>query len=382
MKSPQLGLVMIEARAIIGLSISDDHLQLIGDCDSAAEQWKSILDLYQRKTLLNKVLIRRKFYSVKMATNEKVMPFISRVRQLAADCKAMDVPIDDTEMAMTVLCGLPSKFDNLIVAIDAATADTSLSMDFVKSRLLQEEQRMMDREHFKPARDAALVSHPRGNAREPCDHCGKTGHPASRCWQKFPHLRPNRNGTGGKQTGLAAKVTKPKESVPESSDDDICLMARCQHDDRDDRPDWIIDSGCTSHICNDRRMFSDMENCEPFPIVIGDSSGVQAAGRGSIALMASVNGKPRSAKIDNVAFAPDMAFNMLSVRSICRDGKHCVFKENSCTVEKDGKVVAEGEIRDGLYCLKTTTETNFFAQGNCARGRYEPVARAARPCSR
>ena len=148
MKSPQLGLVMIEARAIIGLSISDDDLQLIGDCDSAAEQWKCILDLYQRKTLLNKVLIHRKFYSVKMATNEMVMPFISRVRQIAADCKAMDVPIDDTEMEMTVLCGLPSKFDNLIVAIDAATADTSLSMDFVKSRLLQEEQRMMDREHF------------------------------------------------------------------------------------------------------------------------------------------------------------------------------------------------------------------------------------------
>ena len=85
-----------KTRAIIGLSISDDHLQLIGDCDSAAEQWKSILDLYQRKTLLNKVLIRRKFYSVKMATNEKFMPFIPRVRQLAADCKATDVPIDDT----------------------------------------------------------------------------------------------------------------------------------------------------------------------------------------------------------------------------------------------------------------------------------------------
>ena len=346
-----------KAKAIIGLSISDDHLQLTGDCESALELWKSIIDLYQRKTLLNKVLIRRKFYSVKMTDNEKVMPFISRVRQLAADCKAMDVPIDDTEMAMTMLCGLPSKYDNLIVAIDAATADTSLSMDFVKSRLLQEEQRMMDREKVQPLRDAALVSHPKGNAREPCDHCGKTGHPPSRCWQKFPHLRPNRNGNSGKQTGLAAKTTPAAASEPESSDNEICLVSSSKNDNRDDRPDWIIDSGCTSHICNDRRMFSDMDKCEPFPIVIGDSSGVEAAGRGSIALVASVNGKPRSAKIENVAFAPDMAFNMLSVSSICRDGKRCVFEKNSCTIEKDGKIVAEGEVRDGLYCLKTITET-------------------------
>lgn len=203
-----------KAKAIIGLSISDDHLQLTGDCESALELWKSILDLYQRKTLLNKVLIRRKFYSLKMSNNEKVMPFISRVRQLAADCKAMDVPIDDTEMAMTVLCGLTTKYDNLIVAIDAATADTCLSMDFVKSRLLQEEQRMMDRDKVRPSRDAALVSHPKGNPREPCEHCGKTTHPSSRCWQKFPHLRPNRNGNSGKQAGLAAKSTPPAASEP------------------------------------------------------------------------------------------------------------------------------------------------------------------------
>ena len=54
----------------------------------------------------------------------------------------MNVDIDDKEMAMAVLNGLPARFESLIVALDAlGSEDKMFSLDFVKSRLLQEEQR-------------------------------------------------------------------------------------------------------------------------------------------------------------------------------------------------------------------------------------------------
>ena len=343
-----------KAKAVIGLTLSNDLLEHVRGIETAYEMWEAITDLFQRRTLLNSLSARRRFYSVKMNDGEKALAYISRVRQLAADLKAMDVKVEDGDIAMTVLCGLPSKYEHLIVAIDAATGDSSLTMDFVKSRLLQEEQRMTDRDKSKPAPDAALVTQPNPSNKVSCSHCGKENHTEAKCWKKYPHLQPNR--VGRKQTGLAAKSERQTVGDNESSDTEICLTARGRDVSENRNPNWIFDSGCTSHVCYDRRMFSDLKTCKPFVIEIGDKSGVKAIGRGCIRLVLSINGKPRNAVIKDVAYAPTMAFNLLSTRVMNREGGRSVFEENSCHVERGGKVVAEGEIRDGLYCLKTLSQ--------------------------
>ncbi len=75
--------------------------------------------------------------------NENILAFTNRIRQLASTLKSMGVDIDDKEMAMTVLNGLPARFNSLISALDAfGNEDEAFSLDFVKSRLLQEEQRI------------------------------------------------------------------------------------------------------------------------------------------------------------------------------------------------------------------------------------------------
>ena len=342
-----------KARAVIGLTLSNDHLEHVQGCKTAALMWSTITDLFQRKTLLNKLTTRRKFYSAKMATNEKAIAFISRVRQLASDCKAMDVDIDDKEIAMTVLCGLPDKYEHLIVAIDAVATDENLTLDFVKSRLLQEEQRMLERGDVKASSDAALVHNSGKSRRLSCVHCGRPGHPSEKCWKKFPHLRPNNNQA--KESGLAAKSEHAAVTIDESSDDVVCLMARTDEScSLASKADWVVDSGATSHICNDRHMFSELTVIKPFMIRLGDESSVKGIGRGSVRVMLSVNGKPRKCDIKNVVYAPSMAFNIVSVRVMGRSGMRSVFDENTCHIEKGGNILAQGEISDGLYCLKTS----------------------------
>ena len=54
----------------------------------------------------------------------------------------MEVDIDDKEIAMAVLNGLPASFESLSVALDAfVNGDEMFSLGFVKIRQLQEEQR-------------------------------------------------------------------------------------------------------------------------------------------------------------------------------------------------------------------------------------------------
>ena len=354
-----------KARAVIGLTLSDEHLEHVRDCETAAAMWSVITDLFQRKTLLNKLACRRRFYSAKMAASEKAMAFISRVRQLSADCKAMGVEIDDKDVAMTVLCGLPDKYEHLIVAIDAAANDDTLTMDFVKSRLLQEEQRILEREGVSSGPDAALVntqqqSVGRGTQAPECEHCGKKGHREPTCWKKYPHLRPKRIRSS--QSGLVVNSAATFEKCVDDSESDnvICLVAAHNPDSvkRASSADWIIDSGATTHICNDRQMFVRLGQINPFEIKVGDKSNVRAVGRGDVELMLPAkDNKVKRCKLSDVVYAPTMGYNMLSVRVMSRAGHKIVFEESSCTVQNGGKIIAYGEVRNSLYCLVTSSSS-------------------------
>lgn len=68
---------------------------------------------------------------------------------MASTLKCMPVGNDDAAVAMSLLSGSPGKFNYIVGALDALLEQCSY-VDAVKSRLLQEEQRIMLRESPSP----------------------------------------------------------------------------------------------------------------------------------------------------------------------------------------------------------------------------------------
>ncbi len=129
------------ARMTIGLTLSDEMLKNVCHTVTALEMWQEICNVHQRHTLLNKLAARRDFYTATMKSGEKMLVYINRVRQMASVLESMGVAIDDKEMAMAVLNGLPKRFETIITALDAiGDDDPSFTFDKVRSRLLQEEK--------------------------------------------------------------------------------------------------------------------------------------------------------------------------------------------------------------------------------------------------
>ena len=335
-----------KAKAVIGLTLSNDLLEHVRGIETAYEMWEAITNLFQRRTLLNSLSARRRFYSVKMNDGEKALAYISRVRQLAADLKAMDVKVEDGDIAMTVLCGLSSKYEHLIVAIDAAKEDSELTLDFVKSRLLQEEQRIGSRVKSEPKGDSALITDPKRPVGKKCDHCGKPNHTEDNCWQKYPEKRP-----------------KPKGLVSRAPDDDssegghVCLMAKAKRPEASvklaSKAEWVIDSGASGHMSPDKSVFAELSILEPFDVTIGDSTTLKACGRGRVELNLRINGKLRTCTLSNVLYVPSLGYNLLSVGVMDKAGCIATFGNGSCHVERKGVRMAEGTLRDGLYYLDT-----------------------------
>lgn len=79
-----------------------------------------------------------------MAAEERIILYISRMKSFDTDLKAMKAVVSDQELAMTILCGHPNKIEHLIVAIYAVADAENLTVRFVWSRLIQEEQRILE----------------------------------------------------------------------------------------------------------------------------------------------------------------------------------------------------------------------------------------------
>ena len=66
-----------KARAIIALSLSDEHLEHVRDVETAKEMWRAIVDVFERHNLLNKPSDRRRFYTVTMEHGEKMLTYLN-----------------------------------------------------------------------------------------------------------------------------------------------------------------------------------------------------------------------------------------------------------------------------------------------------------------
>jgi len=146
-----------KASAIIGLTIGTEQLEHVSGCKTTVEMWSTLHGVFQRKSLMNKMTARREFYTVAMNVGEGMLGYINRVRNLRENLKAMGGEVTEMDVAMSVLNGLTSKYENILVALDAKGED-ELSLDSVKSLLLQEERRQADKSlSIKRIADMALT---------------------------------------------------------------------------------------------------------------------------------------------------------------------------------------------------------------------------------
>ncbi|CDF39897.1 unnamed protein product [Chondrus crispus] len=206
----------------------------------------------------------------------------------------MSVEIDDKEIAMAVLNGLPPRFDNLIVALDAlGNEDKVFGLDFVKSRLLQEEQR----ESMKTASTTsphapALVNRMPIRRDMRCTNCNRHGHTAARCWGKDVNGRRPAPPDGFRSRNPGMKPSAFK-AVNAGS--------------------WLVDSGCSAHITFDRSLFVTYEQMQSGAVEMGTKARANVAGRGEVEFMLNVNGSPHPCKLSNVLHVPDFGYSLLSV---------------------------------------------------------------------
>ncbi|GKE08679.1 retrotransposon protein [Tanacetum coccineum] len=107
---------------------------------------------------------------------------------------------------------------------------------------------------------------------------------------------------------------------------------------------WIVDSGCTKHMTRNIRLFTSYKASDGGHVVSGSNLKGKVVGGGNIT--------HDSITITNVEHVSGLAFNLISVGQLCDDNCVVSFTKVDCTISKNGKTLAKGHRRNGLYTCK------------------------------
>ena len=135
-----------------------------------------------------------------------------------------------------------------------------------------------------------------------------------------------------------------KESKDSDSDDSVVGLVTGQllsATTSNEVGSWIVDSGATCHLCNDRSIFTVFNSLEnPQEVVLGDGHTLDAVGV-DVVLNLVVDGKIKKRRLRDVLYVPKLEYNLLSVSKATESGKKVKFSSDGLQfLDCDEKVVA------------------------------------------
>lgn len=216
----------------------------------------------------------------------------------------MNVAIDNKELSMTALNGLPSSYETLIIAVDSPSNDeTIFTFDLMRTRLRQYAQTVIECE--KSVSDSKLsalygASSKTGGPQKGrkklhhkysnhyCENCDNFGHSAKVCLGRdINGARPPNSRSDEKTRQNNALLIKQKASTNPAMNQKrfVRLMPKISTSAFPKRKSFsIADTGCTSHICLDQSMVHCYKTVTDMSVEIGTKDTVHFAGDGSVSV--------------------------------------------------------------------------------------------------
>lgn len=337
------------------LAMGKNVISEISQETTAKGIWKKLEDLYMKKSLTNRLILLKTFFTYKMKEGSSIKTHLSVFDDLLMKMKSVELKVDEEQKAMILLCSLPERYtgfaNSLIYGRD------TLTLDDVKTGLLSEELRDQMKEFgvgdssggsnsssglfVERGRAEKKVKNYRGrsNSRKPhwrskskdgrCHHCKKPGH-----WKRdCPDLE---------------KKTEGSSSIAMEKDDSDLLTAVVS----DVADHWVLDSGASFHMTPNKDYFSSFDAKEGSSILMGNDATCKSMGVGSVRIR-MYDGIVRT--LSDVRYVPGLRKSLISLGQLASLGCKITIVKDGLRVSREALVLMKGVMVRNLYLLMGTT---------------------------
>jgi len=321
-----------EALSAIVMAVSPSQLYLITSCDSPKQAWDALRSHFERDTLANKLLLKKKYFRMEMKETTSIETHLKEMKELTNRLAAVGAPIAEEDQVVNILGSVPTKFSTLVTSLEAR-GDDDLSLSYVQQALIHEEQKLSANTDVAGGTGgSALLGRQPRQLR--CYECGELGHMSRHCPQKktIHNASTAKESDSGERDGaFAASVELPSGVV------------------------WLVDSGASSHMMRQKMLLTNYQEFDaPQRVSLGDGHSVDAVGAGNVYLKMSFRvSHPKINIMYGVLYVPKLTCNLFSVRAATAKGNTVNFGQGKCWIrDRQGGLRGMGLLKDKVYELK------------------------------
>ena len=138
-------------------------------------------------------MLRQQLANLQKLPEESVTVYLARARSIMTDLKSIGSSIQEAEVALAVLSGLPTEYG---VVVEVLQYSDSLSFDVMLPKLLHAEQ--LAKEKFEKEKVMSIkVFGAQARPTRKCFYCGRPGHVKAQCKRRHEDQKISQRGFPG-----------------------------------------------------------------------------------------------------------------------------------------------------------------------------------------
>jgi len=347
-----------QAYSQIVMAVDEDSVMRTMECeDDGRGAWVMLCEHFQSTDKARLANLRQELLLLRCKGLDDLDAYLLRMKDifgqlnLAVQTKAQRY--DDRDKIELMLRGLGFEFDALVTSLELwleSTEDAKFETveskvrAFARSRLFQEDRVPGQASAMYAARGRRSVksegAKERHRAKE-CYNCGGLVHIKRNCYKQG----------GGKEGQGPSPENKNRREPGCAMAAQEFAFAAYKRSEIGGQDAWVVDSGCTSHMCKNRKMFTKIKPvCQRIWLADGRVARVDGIGEVRVSVM-DVNGARRTATLKDVLLIPSLGHNLFSVPKATRMGHSILFGQRRAVIRTREGVELPLREKGQLYVL-------------------------------
>ncbi|KAM7477355.1 hypothetical protein LguiA_025568 [Lonicera macranthoides] len=349
-----------QACSTIHLHLAPNVMYFVMRETSASVIWKKLEDQYMMNSIENRLYLKKKLFLYEFSRGTSMNDHLDGFNTIILDLQGLDVEIDDEDKAILLLNSLSESYDHLTTT--RIHGKEKVTYDLVSSAVLANEKCLKERGEsnsdalFIRGRSDEKKQENRGKSRSKsrgptdkskiiCHKCKKPGH--------IPRECPNRTNGGGENKGVVENANTNAVTALKDEDFESMLVVTSRVSSSSE---WILDSGCSYHMCPNRELFHTFTEVDGSKVLMGNDHACKTMGIGTIRLKMH-DGVVRTLR--DVQYVPDLKKNLISLGVLHSNGYRVILEGGNLKVLSEAMVVMRGNNEGNLYFLQGSTVIGF-----------------------
>src|SRR5215475_1568408 len=379
------------AKHEIILAITPTEAKRVIHLTTAREVWEGLKNHHQKASSANQFQLRFQLLNAKLKASEIIGEYSDRLRDLATQINSMTdeaASIKDQDLVLTLLNGLPDRYQMLITAM--SESDKLGDLEHVITSLKAQESREQgtdeqalftgrgrgrgnrgnrgNRGQYRGQGRGQYRSRGQNSQRARfdgnCNYCDKYGHSEKFCYRKRDEQGGNNNDNnkdnknkGGKQANNANSSQSSTKGglFYANSTANPATTTTAYLSDNEEENCWLMDSGATQHMTSCKEWFRTyMEFDRPVPIKLGNNNIIYAKGKGEIGVQLQGDVANPSSTLTDILYAPNIRKNLFSI------GKTMSIGNWKIILHGDGAVIMDLENNREIRSMTAFKKGNLY----------------------